>query len=182
MGAVFRRLRDVGYALFFLFHLAIILLANTQLVLDRKLFPKELVDFQDKLVKDAKDPLFGNAPTWFQALIWFELFTYVPFLFLGFFGALTGERWIRIPSIMYATSLITELIPMLGHIFYDSFSGPGIIGPKTKDERMYASFLYAGFFLVGVCLLLDNLFYRGNDPINDVGVSTTYVGGKKKNQ
>ena len=48
MGS-FRRLRDVGYALFFLFHLAVIVLFNAQLVLDKKLFPKQVGKYTNKL-------------------------------------------------------------------------------------------------------------------------------------
>ena len=41
MGA-FRRLRDMGYALFFLLHLALIVLFDAQLVLDKKIFSKQV--------------------------------------------------------------------------------------------------------------------------------------------
>ncbi|GAV04109.1 hypothetical protein RvY_14437 [Ramazzottius varieornatus] len=182
MGA-FRRLRDMGYALFFLAHLAMIILFDAQLVMDKKLFAKQLIDFKNQYVKDYKDPLVGNNPTWFQSFVWLEIFAYVPFLFFGFFGALAGARWMRIPSIMYATSLITTAIPMLAHILHDNFPAPKV-GPKTPDDRMYLTALYGSFIAVATWMLLDNWWFRSSGfsthKIEGPKSTTTYVGGKQK--
>lgn len=85
----------------------------------------------------------------------------------------------RIPSIMYATSLITEIIPMLAHIFYDNFSGPGTIGPKTKDERIYASVLYGGsYWLVSACSLTT--FSTGTIILSTMSVFPQHTSGARK--
>jgi EXPERA (EXPanded EBP superfamily) len=51
----------------------------------------QLVDYLDQYVKDFKDPLMGNGPVWFKSCLYLEVVFMVPFLAVGFFGALLGE-------------------------------------------------------------------------------------------
>ena len=97
----------------------------------------------------------------------------------GYF-VVTGAQWMRIPSIIYASSVITGVIPMLAHIMYDDFSSPTKIGPKTTDERMYTSIHYGCFLVVVSWMLLDQLVCRRYPNIKDVGHTTAYIGGKQK--
>ena len=94
-----------------------------------------------------------------------------------------GARWMRIPSIVYASSVITAAVPMLAHVLYDDFGGTKV-GPKTPDERMCLTVVYGGFLFVASWMLLDNVMCRCSDSSKskDSGQksTTTYVGGKQK--
>lgn len=71
-----------------------------------------------------------------------------------------GARWMRTPSIIYGTSVVTMVIPMLGHILLEDFK-TAKVGPTTQDERLALGAFYGGFLLVGLVLVLDNVFLRG---------------------
>ncbi|OWA50205.1 putative Transmembrane protein 97 [Hypsibius exemplaris] len=157
--AIFQRLRDVFYAVFFLVHLTATVLADAQLLFQRSLFPPAVVDFLNTYIKDYKDPLVGNNPVWFRSLLYFEVIAMTPFLVVGVFGALLGARWMRTPSIIYSTAVISMVVPMVGHLLFDDFKGFKV-GPSTQEERLTLLALYGGFALVALIILLDNVFFR----------------------
>ena len=66
----------------------------------------------------------------------------------------TGAPWMRTPSIVYGTSLITMKIPMLGYLALDDFR-LAKIGPVTVDQRLRLLGIYGSFFLGGWVILVD---------------------------
>ncbi|XP_055328226.1 sigma intracellular receptor 2-like [Paramacrobiotus metropolitanus] len=157
--AIFQRIRDFIYSAYFLAHLGFAAAFDAQLVLDRSLFPKQLVDALDQYVKEYKDPFIANPPHWFKSLLYVELGLQVPFLFLAFFGSLAGARWMRTPTLMYCTSVIVMVLPLISHIMQGTFTGSEV-GPKTEDERVKLAGLYAAFLVAGVVILLDYTLLR----------------------
>jgi len=158
--AILQRLRDVGYAFFFLFHLATTLVADTQALFQRSLFPPVLVQKLDEYVKDFKDPLILNGPVWFKSILYLEVVAMVPFLVVGFFGALLGARWMRTPSIIYGTAVYTMVIPMVATILFEDFKGLKN-APKTQEERYVLAGIYGVFGVIGLFIALDHALFRG---------------------
>lgn len=111
----------------------------------------------------------------------------VPFFVVGFFGALKGTEdisvmnsasvngisclssdasWMRIPSIIYGTTVITQCLPMITYVLVDEFEGSSI-KPAIDSERWLIAGIYGFFFLVGATILLDNLFFRPTPKDNN---------------
>ncbi|GAV04107.1 hypothetical protein RvY_14435 [Ramazzottius varieornatus] len=180
--ASFRRARDTFYAIYYLIHLPISILFDSQLIFPMSWFSPTLLHQSDLYIRNFKDPLVGNAPAWFLASIYIEIFLMVPFFVVGFFGALKGieetsvmdsrsasvngilrlssnASRMRIPSIIYGTTVITQCLPMITYVLVDEFEGSRI-KPATDSERWLIAGIYGSFFLVGATILLDNLFFR----------------------
>lgn len=51
------------------------------------------------------DPLQAQHPTWFEAMITFELIFMAPFMLIGAWAYATEREWIRTPTLLYATSM-----------------------------------------------------------------------------
>ena len=70
----------------------------------------------------------------------------------------------RIPSIVYGTTVVTQCLPMITYVLLDEFEGSEI-KPTVDSERWLIAGLYGFFFLVGATILIDNLFFRpaGNE-------------------
>ncbi|GAV04105.1 hypothetical protein RvY_14433-2 [Ramazzottius varieornatus] len=114
----------------------------------------------DSYISAYKDPIVGIGPGWLKAILYFEIIFQVPFLVFGVFGALSvGAPWMRIPSIVYGTSLMTMMIPMLGFVLLDDFR-LAKTGPASLDERLRLAGIYGYFLLGGTTILVDNLFFR----------------------
>lgn len=64
----------------------------------------------------------------------------------------------RTPTIIYATTVITFLFPMIFHLLLVDFKGQ--LGPQTNSERLPLLGLYVGYWLIGLIILLDYAIFR----------------------
>jgi hypothetical protein len=53
------------------------------------------------------DPLFMNPPDWMRIVTGLSAFGYMPFYLLLVFALLTGRNWIQLPSVVYATMIVS---------------------------------------------------------------------------
>lgn len=88
-----------------------------------------------------------------------------------------GCRWIRTPTILYATHVATTLLPILSHILFYQFPGKPISGPQTSQERWLLFSIYFPYLLVPLLLLLTMLL---SSTYNSEGRNTTSKKKKKK--
>ena len=53
------------------------------------------------------DPLFMHPPDWMRIVTGLSAFVYMPFYVVLVFALLTGRNWIQLPSVIYATMIVT---------------------------------------------------------------------------
>ena len=66
------------------------------------------------------DPLIVLRPVWWRATIWLDVLVFGPFYVFAIYAYIRGREWIRIPSIIYSSVLLTNLVI----IFSEEFAGP----------------------------------------------------------
>jgi len=65
------------------------------------------------------DPLLLARPAWYRATIWLDVLLFGPFYAAAIFAYARGRDWIRIPSIIWATMLFTNVFIIL----FDELAG-----------------------------------------------------------
>jgi hypothetical protein len=81
--------------------------------------PRALVDLFHTYGR-TYDPLIVLRPVWWRATIWIDVLFFGPFYVFAIYAYIRGREWIRIPSIIYSSVMITNLII----IFSEEFGGP----------------------------------------------------------
>jgi hypothetical protein len=66
------------------------------------------------------DPLIVARPVWWRATIWIDVLFFGPFYVFAIYAYIRGREWIRIPSVIYSSVLLTNLFI----IFNEEFAGP----------------------------------------------------------
>jgi hypothetical protein len=63
-------------------------------------------------------------PVWFKDTIWLDNILYGPFYATAIYAFIKGKQWIRIPSIIYATMMITGVFFILTEEAFGPFHTP----------------------------------------------------------
>jgi hypothetical protein len=66
------------------------------------------------------DPLVLARPIWWKMTIWIDSLYFGPFYAVAIYAFVRGREWIRIPSIMYGSAMITVVTIILG----EELAGP----------------------------------------------------------
>jgi hypothetical protein len=59
------------------------------------------------------DPLLMARPVFFKVTIWLDNLLYGPFYLFAIYAYIKGKEWIRLPSIIYAVSMMSGVIMIL---------------------------------------------------------------------
>lgn len=70
------------------------------------------------------DPALMARPTWWEMTIWIDVLFFGPFYFFGIYAFANGKEWIRIPAVVYASVMITNVTIILGEEFLGSYPAP----------------------------------------------------------
>lgn len=70
------------------------------------------------------DPLLIARPMWWKMTIWIEALFFGPYYLAAIYAFLKGKEWIRIPSIIYASSIMTNVVIILGEEKYGAHAAP----------------------------------------------------------
>ncbi|HJT56121.1 MAG TPA: hypothetical protein VJ761_06490 [Ktedonobacteraceae bacterium] len=70
------------------------------------------------------DPLLIARPPFFKVTIWLDNLLYGPFYLVATYTYVKGEEWIRIPSIIYAVSMISGVIMILSEEAFGQYRTP----------------------------------------------------------
>jgi hypothetical protein len=62
----------------------------------------------------AFDPVLLARPTWWRMTIWIDVLFFGPFYVAGIYAFIRGREWIRIPGIIYASVMLTNVTIILG--------------------------------------------------------------------
>ncbi len=70
------------------------------------------------------DPLLLARPPWWQATIWIDSLFFGPFYAAAIYAYLKGKDWIRIPSIIWASVMMTNVTIILSEEIFGSHASP----------------------------------------------------------
>ena len=59
------------------------------------------------------DPLLYARPVWWRATIWIDAVLFGPFYLAGIYAFVKGKDWIRLPSIIYSSVMLTNVTIIL---------------------------------------------------------------------
>ena len=60
------------------------------------------------------DPVLIARPQWWKMTIWIDVLFFGPFYAVAIYAYIRGKEWIRIPSIIYASVILTNVTIILG--------------------------------------------------------------------
>jgi len=167
------RLLELIFFLYFLTHIPVTVLFDSQILADeigipKDLYPEEVVNLTKQYVAKFKDPYMMDPPGWYKTFCYMELTLQLPFFFIATFAFMLGsKRWIRTPAIIYSSHVATTVAPMLYSFYFDDFTKVNRVGPVTEEERLTLMAFYAPYFVIPVLILLTMVFsktYRCGAP------------------
>jgi EXPERA (EXPanded EBP superfamily) len=70
------------------------------------------------------DPVLLARPPWWKATIWIDALFFGPFYVIAIYAYVKGKEWIRIPSIIYSSVLLTNVTIILSEEIYGPTRSP----------------------------------------------------------
>jgi len=70
------------------------------------------------------DPVLIARPVWWRMTIWIDSLFFGPFYVLAIYAYTKGRNWIRIPSIIWASVMMTNVVIILGEEFMGAHPTP----------------------------------------------------------
>ena len=70
------------------------------------------------------DPVLIARPAWWKMTVLIDAVLFGPFYAIGIYAYAKGKEWIRIPSIIYGSMLITNVLIILSEEFYGAYPAP----------------------------------------------------------
>ena len=137
---------DLTYVLYFIASLALRLLVDLPLIAPDALIqqydirPPQITALATKWLQ-VNEPMFLDPPQWLRAAIIMEIVVQIPYLLLAVYAFLLQRQWIRVPTIIANTQLLTVLY------LYAMFK----INASADLKKLLVSCIAYGFF---PCLLL----------------------------
>ncbi|KAL3856443.1 hypothetical protein ACJMK2_011200 [Sinanodonta woodiana] len=155
------RLLDIVFFIYFVTHIPICIFIDAQAVLPKWIYPDQLLSMMEWYTKELRDPMMADPPSWFRSFCLCELFLQLPFFFPAayvYWKGAAGNKWFRIPAIVYSTHVATTVIAIEYYIMMTDFSQSLHPGPRDLRERMWLGVIYFPYLLIPVLILLDSLF------------------------
>lgn len=87
--------------------------------------PRMLVDLVHWYGRNYDPPLMAR-PAWWRATIWIDALFFGPFYIVAIYAYIKGKEWIRIPSIIYGSVLITNVTIILFEEIAGAHASPRI--------------------------------------------------------
>jgi hypothetical protein len=84
------------------------------------------------------DPALMARPMWFKMTIWIDQIFFGPFYAFALYAFARGREWIRVPSFLWAATLMTNVTIIMGEEFW---------GEYATDHRAMVAFANASWFL-----------------------------------
>ncbi len=91
------------------------------------------------------DPLILARPTWWKMTIWIDVLFFGPFYAVAIYAYTRGREWIRIPSIIYGSVMMTVVTIILGE---------ELAGPHASPYPAVVLLLNAPWFLIPLFIVI----------------------------
>ncbi len=152
-GAPQRRLVDIiiliylFFNLFFisyLFDLEQIVITNTSHFTYPVWPPRFIVDLSHWWGRNF-DPLLNARPVWWRATIWIDAIFFGPYYAFAIYAFLKRKNWIRVPSIVYAAVMLTNVTIILSEEIWGPHATPhlaAVVGANASWIVVPALILY----------------------------------------
>ena len=63
-------------------------------------------------------------PVWWKMTIWIDNLVFGPFYLVAIYAYIKGKEWIRLPSVIYASVLLTNVVIILGEEYAGPYASP----------------------------------------------------------
>ena len=73
------------------------------------------------------DSVLWARPVWYQMTIWLDVLIFGPFYVVAIYAYTKGRDWIRVPSIVYASILFTNVFIILGEELAGPHAAPNFL-------------------------------------------------------
>ena len=70
------------------------------------------------------DPLLNARPVWWRATIWIDALFFGPFYAFAIFAFLRGRNWIRMPSVIWAAVMMTNVTIIMSEEIFGAHATP----------------------------------------------------------
>ncbi len=70
------------------------------------------------------DPVLLARPAWWKATIWIDALFFGPFYAIAIYAFARGKDWIRIPSVIWASVMLTNVTIILSEEAFGAFKTP----------------------------------------------------------
>jgi EXPERA (EXPanded EBP superfamily) len=70
------------------------------------------------------DPVLIARPTWWKATIWIDALLFGPFYAVALYAFVKGREWIRLPSVMWASVMLTNVTIILSEETWGTHATP----------------------------------------------------------
>ena len=90
------------------------------------------------------DPVLLERPVWWRMTIWIDALFFGPFYMFAIYAFTKGKDWIRIPSVIYASVMMTNVTIILGE---------EIMGEHASPELWAVLLANASWLLMPILLL-----------------------------
>jgi hypothetical protein len=117
--------------------------------------PAPLVDLIHNYGK-ALDPLLLARPVWWKATIWIDALFFGPFYAVALYAYIRGRDWIRMPTVVWASVLMTNVTIIL---FEE------VAGPSATPQLPLVILLNLPWLLVPIAALVR--MWRNEHPFTE---------------
>jgi len=97
------------------------------------------------------DPVLMARPAWWRATIWIDSLFFGPFYVVAIYAFTKGKDWIRVPSFIYASVMLTNVTIILFEEFAGSYPTPrpGIVFLANLAWLTFPMIIIARMWLAG---------------------------------
>ena len=129
------RLLDIAFVLFFIINILFItyIVDLEQLVIanpNNFTYPIWPPPFMVDMIHSygrIYDPLLMARPVWWKVTVLIDAVFFGPFYLFGIFAFLKKRNWIKIPSIIYSSVMLTNVVIILGEEIYGPYASPQLL-------------------------------------------------------
>lgn len=114
------------------------------------------------------DPLLLARPAWYRATIWLDVLAFGPFYAAAIYAFAKGRDWIRIPAVIWATALFTNVFIIL----FDELEGV-----HAAPNPMVVVMANAAWLIIPVLVVL-RLGFREHPFTVEAGRAVEPSGGR----
>jgi hypothetical protein len=113
-------------------------------------------------------------PVWWKMTIWIDNLLFGPFYIVAIYAYVKGKNWIRLPSIIYASMLLTNVIIILGEEYTGQYASPDF--PMVLLANL--PWLLLPLIIIGRMWRSERPF-TPPVPLRETGTATQMGGGAK---
>jgi hypothetical protein len=109
------------------------------------------------------DPLLLARPVWWRATIWIDLLFFGPFYAAAIYAFTRGREWIRVPALLWAAVMMTNVTIILSEEAFGPFASPALAAVVAAN----ASWLVFPILVIARVTRRPRLFARAEGAATD---------------